>query len=323
MPQVIYPAPQLKTPVAIPRNPPTVPPSGKFYVGAQALDPVVGLGGWETAANLSSVAVYNQFTPVNGSWATTLLQIGQQPGIACVTWNFPGSLNTQASIASGTDDAYIIQCAKDAYNWGWPIFCRPNWEMNGWWYPWGPFDGTGVARPGCAPSDYIAAWQHYRSIFATYAPNVSFVWCPHLWIQFKFDGSASPYVPTDMYPGDAYVDWIGGDFYGGAADWTYMQTGQGYGMNFWSSFATTHNKPLMVSEWALSDGATGDSPTWMSNLTGWFDANPVTRAILYFEFNNGAGHNYLLENFPNATTTFKTWLTGKGANAITSVPRSG
>jgi hypothetical protein len=318
-----YPAPQLPVPHAIPRVAPKVPASGKLLIGSQALDPVVGLGGWLTAAGLSSVGVYNQFTPAMGSWWTTLLQIGAQAGQAMVTWNFPGSQGTQASIAAGVDDAYITQCAQDAANWGWPIFCRPNWEMNGWWYNWSPFDGSGNARTGCAPTDYIAAWQHYRSIFASIAPNVSFIWCPHLWIQFKFDGSASPYVPTDMYPGDAYVDWIGMDAYGGAADWTYMQTGQGYGMNNWAAFATSHSKPLMLCEWALSDGATGDSPTWMSNLTGWMDANLVTRAAVYFEFNNGAGHNYVLESLPNSAAAFRSWLSATPSRFITSVPRSG
>jgi hypothetical protein len=317
-----YPVPQLVTPYAIPRVPPRVPPAGQLLVGAQALDPVVGLGGWLTAAGLSSVGVYNQFTPSMGSWWTTLLQIGAQAGQAMLSWNFPGSQGTQASIAAGVDDAYIVQCATDAANWGWPVICRPNWEMNGWWYPWSPFDSNSNARPGCAPSDYVNAWQHYRAIFASIAPNVSFVWCPHLWIQGVPTGT-SPFLPTDMYPGDAWVDWIGMDAYAGAAPWDYMQTGQGYGMNFWSSFATSHGKPLAICEWALSDGATGDSPTWMSQMTGWMDANPIVRAALYFEFNNGQNHNYLLEALPNSAAAFASWLAANPTRMITTVPRTG
>lgn len=126
-----------------------------------------------------------------------------------------------------------------------------------------------------------------------------------------------------MYPGDAYVDWIGMDAYGGASTWDYMLNGQGWGMNYWSSFATTHAKPLMVCEWALSDGATGDSPVWMNQLTGWMDANTVVRAALYFEFNNGAGHNYLLEALPNSAAALRTWLTATPSRFITSVPRTG
>lgn len=318
-----YPVPQPAAPRAIPRVPPKIPGAGRILIGAQAQDPVTGLGNWLTSTGLSSVGVYNQFTTANGPWLSTLLQIGQQAGQAMVTWNFPGSLGTQASIASGVDDAYITACATDAYTWGWPIFARPNWEMNGWWYPWGPFDGSLNPRTGCQPADYIAAWRHYRAIFAQIAPNVSFVWCPHLWIQFKADGSTSPYLPTDMYPGDAYVDWIGMDAYAGAATWDYMQSGQGYGMNNWAAFAAAHGKPLMACEWALSDGATGDSPTWMNQMTGWFTANPVTAATLYFEFNNGTGHNYLLEALPNCATAYQGWLAANAANLITSVPRSG
>lgn len=317
-----FPAPQPVVPLAIPRTPPKVPAAGRMYVGAQAQDPVTAMAPWYTATGLSSVGIYNQFTPAMGSWWTTLMSVAQSPGLACVTWNFPGSQNTQASIAAGVDDAYITQCATDAHNWGWPIFVRPNWEMNGWWYPWGPFDASQTPRPGCAPSDYVNAWRHYRSIFASIAPNVSFVWCPHLWIQFWQTGTP-PYLPTDLYPGDAYVDWIGMDAYGGASDWTYMQTGQGYGMNYWSSFAGSHGKPLMVCEWALSDGATGDSVTWMNNLTGWFLSNTVTAAICYFEFNNGVGHDYRLENLPNSASAFSSWLSTNSTRMITTVPRSG
>lgn len=317
-----FPVPQLAVPHAIPRVPPTVPAAGKLLIGAQALDPVNGLGNWLTAAGLSTVGLYNQFTPSMGSWWTTLLQIGAQAGQAMVTWNFPGSLGTQASIASGTDDAYITQCAQDAANWGWPIFVRPPWEMNGWWYNWSPYDSNNNPRAGCTPSDYINAWRHYRSVFASIAPNVSFVWCPHLWIQGNPAGT-SPYLPSDFYPGDAYVDWIGMDAYGGASTWDYMLNGQSFGMNFWSAFATAHAKPLMLCEWALSDGATGDSPTWMNQILGWMDANPVVRASLYFEFNNNVGHNYLLEALPNSAAAYRTWLTATPSRFITSVPRSG
>jgi hypothetical protein len=320
-----FPAPQPATPHSIPLVPPRIPPAGQLLVGAQALDPVVALGRWLTAAGLTSVGVYNQFTPPQGSWWTTLLQVGSQPGQAMVSWNFPGSQGSQASIAAGVDDAYIVQCAVDAARWGWPTFCRPNWEANGWWYGWSPYDGSGNPRPGCAPSDYVAAWRHYRQIFAAIAPNVSFVWCPHLWVQGVPSGT-SPYLPTDLYPGDDVVDWIGMDAYGGAATWDYMQTGP-YGMNYWAQFAADHGKPLMLCEWALSDGATGDSPTWMSQLTGWMDANPAVRAALYFEFDNtasaGAGHNYLLEDLPNSAAALAGWLAATPGRFIASVPRSG
>jgi beta-mannanase len=319
---LLYPAPQPAAPYSRPRVPPTVPPAGKLYIGAQALDPVVGLGTWQSTAGLTSVGVYNTFSGQMGNWQTALQSMSQQPGMACLTWDIRGSQSTQASVAAGVDDAYITQCANQAAAWGYPMFCRPNWEMNGWWYAWGPYDGNSNPRAGCAPSDYIAAWRHYRSIFASIAPNVSFVWCPHLWIQFLANGNTPPYVPTDMYPGDDVVDWIGMDAYANAAPWDYMQTGQGYGMNFWASFATSHSKPLMISEWALSDGS-GDSVTWMNNLTGWMDANPVVRAALYFEFNNGAGHNYLLENLPNSAAAFKSWLAASPSRMITSVPRTG
>jgi hypothetical protein len=61
----------------------------------------------------------------------------------------------------------------------------------------------------------------------------------------------------------------------------------------------------------------------MSNLTGWMDANPVARACVYFEFNNGAGHNYLLESLPNSAAAFRSWLSATPSRFITSVPRSG
>jgi hypothetical protein len=51
---------------------------------------------------------------------------------------------------------------------------------------------------------YIAKWRLVHDTMERLAPNVSMVWCPNATPAARID----PY-----YPGDAYVDWVGVNFY--------------------------------------------------------------------------------------------------------------
>ncbi len=69
--------------------------------------------------------------------------------------------------------------------------------MNGDWVPW---HGD--------PDLYIEKFQLVHNVMEEYAPNVVMVWCPND-VPVELNGQTIP----DYYPGDAYVDWVGVNFY--------------------------------------------------------------------------------------------------------------
>lgn len=91
------------------------------------------------------------------------------------------------------DDEYLRQFARDAARANWPVFLRFASEMNGNW-----------TRYGGNPLLYRTKWGIVREVMANIAPKVAMVWCVN----------AIPEKPIPFfYPGDAYVDWVGVNFY--------------------------------------------------------------------------------------------------------------
>jgi hypothetical protein len=140
-------------------------------------------------------------------------------------------------------------------------------------------DGNAKASYVVSPSDFIAAWDHIRAIFAAHgATNAVWVWCPNA--SAFATGKAQTY-----YPGDDQVDWVCADGY----NW-YPDSGRTY-ESFESKFtafndwAVSQGKPAMVGEYASQEMETGRRAQWINDartaletrLTGilavnWFHA---------------------------------------------------
>ncbi|WFE62169.1 glycosyl hydrolase [Micromonospora sp. WMMD714] len=103
-------------------------------------------------------------------------------------------------IAAGRHDPYLVEFAVAVRRLNLPVALTVAHEMNGHWYSWGAHDNR--AR------DFVAAWRHIHAVFAQAdATNVIWAWTPNV---------VNP-VPSvklaPLYPGDAYVDWVGIDGY--------------------------------------------------------------------------------------------------------------
>jgi hypothetical protein len=105
-----------------------------------------------------------------------------------------------ADVADGRHDAYLTGFAEDVRRLNLPIVLTIAHEMNGHWYPWGAHRTD--------PADFVAAWRHIHDVFRTVgATNVIWTWTPNVVNHLR----ETPLRP--LYPGDAYVDWIGMDGY--------------------------------------------------------------------------------------------------------------
>lgn len=105
---------------------------------------------------------------------------------------------TLGEIADGAWDEYFTRWADAAKADGRPMAYRFGQEMNGNWYPWS--DG----RFGNAPGDFARAWRHLHDLFADRGVT-NLIW---VWSVNRIDNLPDKTLAR-VYPGDAYVDWVG------------------------------------------------------------------------------------------------------------------
>ena len=201
-----------------------------------------------------------------------------------------------SKIMRGDHDRYIRQWATAAKNWGHPFFLRFNWEMNGNWFPWSEAKNQNQA------GQYVQAWRHVHDIFTQVgATNVTWVWCPNV----EFPDS----LPLDrLYPGDAYVDWIGMDGY----NWRPDQGQQIGWRSFQEVFGSTYdrlsslspNKPIMIAETSSTESG-GSKANWITDaLTNQLATHfPKVKALVWFNW-NADGMDWVIESSAAAQAAF-------------------
>jgi hypothetical protein len=232
----------------------------------------------------------------SGAWDNVAKQIGvwEPLGIkTMVTWQpaLKNGSDPLAAILSGSQDAIINDFVTKSKAYGKPFFLRFAHEVNGNWYDWSG------ANTGNAPSKYIAAWQYLWNKFqAAGATNAIWVWCPNV----DSVPNESWNAMANYYPGDAYVDWVGIDFYGlkwaddppaVAIDRVYVPWGM--------------TKPIMVGETAAADcsnyaaGTTMTKDQWTTALFAAMAARPNVHAFFWFNQNNSGEADWRITSCPS------------------------
>jgi glycosyl hydrolase family 26 len=179
-----------------------------------------------------------------------------------------------SSIAAGTQDTYLRQVAASLKSFGSKIFFsfnqEPEQELE---------KGTGVA--GTA-SDYAAAYRHIHNVFsAAGVTNVVYVWwtmgctCHLSWY-------------ADLYPGDAYVDWVSYDPYNfnschSEGNKTASQSVMPF-LDWLNSSGIAKGKPVMLSEFG-SNGP--DQGSWYQGVGDLIAKTPQIKAAIEFDSNTG------------------------------------
>jgi hypothetical protein len=156
-----------------------------------------------------------------------------------------------AQIAAGAQDGQIVQTATRLKAFGRRLFLAFHHE---------PENDTGSFG---SPADYARAFRHVHDVFERVgAGNV--VW---VWDMMGFVGGYGS-IYEQLYPGDAYVDWIAYDpynWYGcraGSKGRSFEQITQ----PFYEWTAARHpSKPLMLAEYGLMEQGPG-----MPSKAQWF-----------------------------------------------------
>lgn len=266
------------------------PASGKTYLGVNV--DFNKLDSFNNAAGIKGQpALYGRYTTPDGPFQPILDQTATKPGLTpIVHWNIPMD---NAQITNGSKDAYIKSQADAVKKYGKPVFIRPDWEMNGSWYPhWSLGNVT--------PMQYVASWNHIHSFFKD-VPNAAFVWCPNNLDYFDKTGARTR--TSAWYPNDNTVDWVCVDAYPEAAAPNDVVNGID-GMNQMAEFAAAHKKPIMLGEWAVNTPHP-DTADPVNLVFDWAERYPNTvKALVYFDFIT-QGKDFTLEGHPVGAAAFR------------------
>jgi beta-mannanase len=215
----------------------------------------------------------------DASGASAVRARGSVPMITWEPWDPSSGSASQpayslAAIGSGAYDAYVTRWASEIKAWGQPLYLRFAHEMNGDWYPW----AAGVN--GNTPAQYVAAWRHVHDLFVRAgATNVTWVWTPNV--------SLGRAPMAQLYPGDAYVDWVGLDGYNRGTTQSWGSTWQSFDQVFGSSLAelrAVSSRPIIIGETASTETG-GNKAAWIQQFFASLAASPDIKAFVWFNLN--------------------------------------
>ena len=221
---------------------------------------------WPNRSNWTEIRnpdIYGAVSAFNGRAGTLSI------GIAMLPEDKSGSF---ATCATGAYDQYYKDIGSKLVSLGrGDAFVRLGWEANGDWYAW---------SIGSDAQSYINCFRKQATALRSTAPGVRLDW--NMTKDSHMTGSVA-----DAYPGDAWVDVIGVDFYDAwpayptqsawDGDYDATQNGGPRGIGSWLAFAQAHGKPLSLPEWGLSnDGGGGggaDDPLFIQNIFSFLQTN--------------------------------------------------
>ena len=241
--------------------------------------------------------------PFDAGTLNTVARGGTVPMITWEPWN-----HSLRDIARGRYDDYIRSAARAAVAWGRPVIVRFAHEMNGTWYPW----SEGVA--GNRASEYVAAWRRVVGIFrAERASNVKWMWAPNV------DDQLGNPPARRLYPGDAYVDWVGLSGFSWGGKWDWRSPYQVFNFSY-QQLLRISARPVAIAETGASEVG-GDKAAWIRELFGP-DLARMSRVRVVIWFNGRKDWaNWSVDSSPRALRAFRTAVAspryrGDAANVV-------
>ena len=233
-----------------------------------------------------SQTVREQFV---GEYLTTLWEAGFVPIVTLEPWSFEEIPSYK--LLNGSDEIYeqFQAWATQFANWMKPsspdrkVILRPAHEMNGTWYPWS-------IGAGLDPADYRRMWRTIYDIFreeGLIGDRVRWVW------SINSETTADLNLAA-VYPGDAYIDWVGVDGYnfGESQNWSSWVDPTSIFESTFEQVRDISGAPLSVPEFGCSsirDGTPDQAAkaawimnvfdlfdTWNIRLASWFNVDKET-----------------------------------------------
>lgn len=209
-----------------------------------------------------------------------------------------------ASIADGEHDELIREKAGRVAALDEPVMMVFGHEANGRVGEFEPGRHTGgghINTKAGSAEDFVAAWQHIHDLFAEQdVSNVSWVW---IMTRGPFEGEANQ--ADQLYPGDAYVDWVGLDpynFFHNQQNWREMEDL----MTGFTGWVETRDidKPWLLGEWGTVEDPSQDGrkAEWLRNAADYFESESRLKAIVHFD--SSPKNNWLYDSSESSRQSF-------------------
>jgi hypothetical protein len=267
---------------------PYLPPAGKIYAGITAGDPTV----YEHQTGVHA-AVFQEFVTwgSNIGWAVDRAQHNRSRLMLALSLAASGRhALSPAQIVRGDGDQWLKWLGNYLFWRAQPTYLRLMGEMDDYWSPSCGFNADGSSRgPAYSPAAYRRAWKRIVLILRggvvsqidhqlhalgmppvtskhTTLPNapVAFLWVPSTFGDPDIQANQA----SDYYPGKAWVDWVGTDFYSKFPNWGPLSS-------FYSSF---RGRPFVFGEWGVWGT---DSPTFVHQMFSWVLSHPRVHLLMY------------------------------------------
>jgi hypothetical protein len=217
--------------------------------------------------------------------------------------------------ASGAYDGYFRTAAKHLVADGMGnATLRVGWEFNGGWFKWSAKSN---------PSAYAGFYRHIvNAMRSVSGQSFRFVW--------SLSNGYFGWDPRKAYPGDAYVSYIGDGLYDcfwrhpsatPAQRWNNLinSGSQPAGLSFWTAFAASHSKPVVLPEWALvnstahlcgGSGGGGDDTYFIQQVYNWTQTHNVAWETYFDQDPSDGLHRLQDSQFRNAASRYRTLFGG-------------
>ncbi len=289
-----------------------LPPPGQVFQGVAGQPP-----GTYARATGKHPAVYQEFLAW-GQWVPGITAVATNAHtrlmIMISTRSGTQEMVTPGAIARGAGDAWLISLQNSVAASGLVTYVRLMAEMDGYWNPYSAFNQDGSSR-GAAHSStaYKQAWRRITLIFRggslahidavlhqlgmpklnTNADlptaKVAMLWVPQV---APGDPDVPGNQPSDYWPGRAWVDWVGTDFYSFAPNFGGLES-------FYNSYP---GMPFVFGEYAV--GETPDDPGFIDQLFGWAASHRRVRMMIYNQGVNPVGP-FGLYRFPRTSNALR------------------
>jgi hypothetical protein len=318
---------------------PYVAPDGKVMVG------VLGgrtVGGYERAAG-KRPAVFQFFVAWGDRFGYAYRRAGDAKAglsIHMSTYNGPGTeeRTTPRAIALGNQDAYLYGLGEDFARYRRPVYLRLFSEMNNAANPYSAYSADGHPR-GAAHTQYWfrQAWRRtaiilkggrvtalnrrlrriglprLRALNTAQGVRAKLV-RPRVALQWVPMTAGSPDIPGNRpaayWPGAAYVDWIGTDFYSRYPNFS--------GLNRFYNDRLYAGKPFVFGEWAMWGR---DDPRFMRRFFNWVNAHPRVKMLAYNQ-GNAPASEFRLYRYPRAARVMRNALRAQRFTSRVARPRA-
>ncbi len=247
-------------------------------------------------------------TPANNFHAT-----GHIPEL---TWEpqISGTGISYDAVNAGSYDSYLTSFGQAVAALGYPIRLSLAPEMNTDWTPWG------IGSQGNNATNFKSFYQHVVQKFRDAgASNVSWVWSPNV----TPSNAASLYGSySNIYPGDAYVDYMGLDGYnwGTTQSWSVWQSFAQVFQSSYQQLLGVSGKNILIMEIASAE-AGGNKAAWITDMfTQLQSGYSRIQGFTWFDINKET--DWRINSSPASQTAFVNGYNGVAASSAGSTSSS-